>query len=106
MYILSTEAYNVMPCVHLDSFHTSSVCTICTGVRSVELNQGILSFGTGDGNVYFHDVRFSNNQLSNFRDDMCLLKTSEGYLVSLLLHYNVPSSVIQLQTTHIFCTET
>jgi WD repeat-containing protein 40A len=50
------------------------------GVRSVELNQGILSFGTGDGNVYFHDVRFSNNQLSNFRDDMCLLKTSEGYL--------------------------
>ena len=54
------------------------------GVRSVEFNQGILSFGTGDGNVYFHDVRYPSDQVSNIKEQsMYLLKTSKGYLVSL-----------------------
>ena len=62
------------------------------GVRSVEFNEEVLSFGTGEGNVYFYDLR-AGQYLSRQRSPpamdqaKCSLRISKGYLVSINLAY-------------------
>ena len=50
----------------------------------MEFNEGILSFGTGEGNLYFFDLR-AGQYLSKYDasdTSVFSLKVSNGYLVS------------------------
>ena len=67
--------------------YTSVFLTFTLGVRSVEFNEDMLSFGTGEGSVYFYDLRagqYLSRQSSLLTKDeaKCSLRISKGYLVS------------------------
>ena len=68
--------------------HLQCFFIVPLGVRSVEFNEEVLSFGTGEGNVYFYDLRagqyLSRQRSPPTRDQAkCSLRISKGYLVSI-----------------------
>ena len=65
----------------------------------MEFNEDVLSFGTGEGNVYFYDLRagqYLSRQSSPPTKDQtkCSLRTSKGYLVSTHLVLLVTGTVL------------
>lgn len=69
------------------NFNLHCFCITLIGVRSVEFNEDMLSFGTGEGNVYFYDLRAGQylsreSSLPTKNQAKCSLRISKGYLVS------------------------
>ena len=58
------------------------------GVRSISFNSGLMSCGTGAGNLYFYDLRA---QSFLYEEDMglkkCVLHSTPGWLVSVFSSY-------------------
>ena len=54
-----------------------------SGVRSLQFNEQLLSVGTGQGHLYFYDMRNRGFLLDNSSSYPCVLTASQGWLVSL-----------------------
>lgn len=58
-----------------------------SGVRSLQFNEQLLSIGTGQGHLYFYDLRSRGFLMEKTRSQPCVLTASQGWLVSLHLNY-------------------
>ena len=52
-----------------------------SGVRSLQFNEQLLSVGTGQGHLYFYDMRSKAFLLDSTNAHPCVLTASQGWLV-------------------------